>query len=206
MKCVEPLAQGFVAGAASRFPIRWSSRVKISATSLAQVSQYFRSPHLSTIRANMAPGGRSIGANGNSASAGIPFPSPLKMMRRVGASLRSILLISASNRSSCERKRAQDVPDHAETFVVVQRRGGVDARRHRDRQDDVAVLLAGALRMARPTAWTMSTCEFRGLMNSTASSAGTSMPSERQRAFERMRHVPSALPFSHSIRALRSSA
>ena len=42
-------------------------------------------------------------------------------------------------------QRAQDVPDHAEAFVVVQRRGGVDARRHRDGQDDVAVLLAGRL-------------------------------------------------------------
>ena len=56
--------------------------------------------------------------------------------------------------------------------------------------------------MARPTACTISTWLLRGFMNNTASSAGTSMPSDRQRAFERMRHPPLEEPFNHSIRAL----
>ena len=43
-------------------------------------------------------------------------------------------------------------------------------------------------------------------MKSTASSAGTSMPSERQRAFERMRQVLSVSPLSQSSRAFRFRA
>ena len=92
---------------ARRFSIRWTSREKMSATSLAQVSQYFRSPHFSTTLAKIAPGGRSSG--GKDSSRGLEpsprpsIPSPLKIIRSVGVSLRSILLISASNRSSCER-------------------------------------------------------------------------------------------------------
>ena len=42
--------------------------------------------------------------------------------------------------------------------------------------------------MTRPTDCTTSTTELRGLRNITASRAGTSTPSDRQRAFERMRH------------------
>ena len=55
-----------LSGLARRASIRWTSREKISATSLAQVSQYFRSPHLSTTLANIAPGGRSSGGKGSS--------------------------------------------------------------------------------------------------------------------------------------------
>ena len=45
-----------LSGLLSRLSIRLTSREKISATSLAQVSQYFRSPHFSTTLANIAPG------------------------------------------------------------------------------------------------------------------------------------------------------
>ena len=86
--------------------MRPTRREKISATSFAQVSQYLRSPHLSTILAKIAPGGRSSGGNGKSEVAGcVPplVPSPLKMIRLVGVSFRSILLISALNRSSWDR-------------------------------------------------------------------------------------------------------
>ena len=43
--------------------------------------------------------------------------------------------------------------------------------------------------MTRPTDWTTSTTELRGCRNSTASRLGTSTPSDRQRAFDRMRCV-----------------
>ena len=87
--------------------MRYTRRENMSATSLAQVSQYLRSPHFSTIFAKFAPGARSSGGNGNSGASGgttsSPGPPPLKMIRFGGVSFRSILLISASNRSSCER-------------------------------------------------------------------------------------------------------
>ena len=50
--------------------------------------------------------------------------------------------------------------------------------------------------MTRPTDCTTSTCELRGVRNSTASSAGTSTPSDRQRTLERMRQVFSGSPSS----------
>ena len=52
--------------------------------------------------------------------------------------------------------------------------------------------------MTRPTDWTMSTCDLRGDRNMTASSAGTSTPSLRQRAFVRIRHddAPSSVTSS----------
>ncbi len=43
--------------------------------------------------------------------------------------------------------------------------------------------------MTRPTDCTTSMTELRGLRNMTASSAGTSTPSDRQRALERIRQV-----------------
>ena len=54
--------------------------------------------------------------------------------------------------------------------------------------------------MTRPTDCTTSTWELRGVRNRTASSAGTSTPSDRQRTLERMRQVFSGRPsgaFSH---------
>lgn len=61
--------------------------------------------------------------------------------------------------------------------------------------------------MTRPTDWTMSTTDLRGDRNITASSAGTSTPSDRQRALVRMRHAPSGTsPRSQSSRLLRSRA
>ncbi|CKQ14810.1 Uncharacterised protein [Mycobacterium tuberculosis] len=49
--------------------------------------------------------------------------------------------------------------------------------------------------------------ELRGFRNSTASSAGTSTPSERQRALDRMRHSSSATtPLSQASCSLRTSA
>ena len=86
--------------------IRVTRREKMSATSLAQVSQYLRSPHFSTTLAKIAPGGRSSGGKAISRASerSSPLtPSPLKMIRSVGLTFRSILLISASNLSSCER-------------------------------------------------------------------------------------------------------
>ncbi|MCY1306763.1 hypothetical protein D9M70_566400 [compost metagenome] len=49
--------------------------------------------------------------------------------------------------------------------------------------------LPGALRITRPTDCTTSTWELRGVRKSTASSAGTSTPSDRQRTLLRMRQV-----------------
>ena len=130
----------------------------------------------------------------------------MMMMRPPGFLLRSILLISASNRSSCERSARSTPQTPAKrllSFKIVA--GSVPAGTAIGRTI-YPYSLPAALRIARPTPWTMSTCEFRGLMNSTASSAGTSMPSERHRAFDRMRQDPGVVPLSHSIRALRSSA
>ena len=118
----------------------------MSATSLAQVSQYFRSPHFSTILAKIAPGGRSSG--GKDSSPGLKLSSelsirpPLKMILFVGVSLRSILLISASNLSSCERN-ARNTPQTAANLSLSSRgRSGFDARRYGHREYDVAILLA----------------------------------------------------------------
>ena len=63
--------------------------------------------------------------------------------------------------------------------------------------------------MTRPTDCTTSTTELRGLRNITASSAGTSTPSDRQRALDRIRQTFSpALSglLSQSSSALRRSA
>ena len=56
--------------------------------------------------------------------------------------------------------------------------------------------------IARPTAWMMSTWLERGSINATASRAGTSIPSVRQRAFDRSEcwFGISALSLSKSIR------
>ena len=60
--------------------------------------------------------------------------------------------------------------------------------------------LDSLLRMTRPTDWIMSTMDFRGFKNITASSAGTSTPSDKQRAFDKTRQASSpASCFSHSI-------
>lgn len=66
--------------------------------------------------------------------------------------------------------------------------------------------LPSDLRMTRPTACTISTGDLRGAMKNTASSAGTSTPSERQRALLRIRQTPLSLPLNQSMRPLRSSA
>ena len=50
--------------------------------------------------------------------------------------------------------------------------------------------LPGGLRITRPTAWTMSIFERRGVRNITASSAGTSTPSVRHLALVSTRHSP----------------
>ena len=47
--------------------------------------------------------------------------------------------------------------------------------------------LPGAVRITRPTAWTMSMSDRLGARNATASSAGTSTPSVRQRALDNSR-------------------
>ena len=85
----------------------------------------------------------------------------------------------------------EDLPDDFVDLVVLERFVRLHARGDDDGQDDVAVVLfpSGALRMTRPTDWTTSTWELRGVRKSTASSAGTSTPSERQRTLERMRQV-----------------
>src|SRR5690625_21260 len=63
------------------------------------------------------------------------------------------------------------------------------------------------LRVTRPTDWTTSTTDERGCKNRTASSAGTSTPSERQRTFVKMRHSLSAVgALSHASLSLRVSA
>ena len=65
--------------------------------------------------------------------------------------------------------------------------------------------LFGESRMARPTAWTMSTSDWRGSTNATPSRAGTSTPSVRHRAFaSKLKPVAAAL--SRSIRRWRSFA
>ena len=48
-------------------------------------------------------------------------------------------------------------------------------------------VLPGAVRITRPTAWTMSMSDRLGAKNATASSAGTSTPSVRQRALDSSR-------------------
>ena len=61
-----------------------------------------------------------------------------------------------------------------------------------DGQDDVAELLALGRRITLPTACTTSMSDLRGCRNRMASRAGTSMPSVRQRALDRILQTPSA--------------
>ena len=54
-------------------------------------------------------------------------------------------------------------------------------------------------RVARPTAWTISSCDFFGFMKTTASSAGTSTPCVRHCAFESTRVSSPAFSLSQAI-------
>src|SRR5699024_3048504 len=65
----------------------------------------------------------------------------------------------------------------------------------------------GDLRITRPTDWTTSTMELRGLKKITESRAGTSTPSDRQRAFDRiLTSWGSASAFNQDKAALRVNA
>lgn len=78
-------------------------------------------------------------------------------------------------------------PDYGKTLVVVDFfRRDIGGNEHRN--DDMANFLPGAVRMTRPTDCTTSIWELRAERKRTASSEGTSTPSERQRTLVRMRH------------------
>lgn len=62
-----------------------------------------------------------------------------------------------------------------------------------DHQSEVLPGNVAFYAITRPTDCTTSTCELRGVRNSTASSAGTSTPSDKQRTLLSMRHVFSSV-------------
>ena len=117
----------------------------MSATSFAQVSQYFRSPHFSTILAKNRAG------------------REIHRRERYFGRVRDVDPVAAKDDAASRRvvevdlvdfgiepvvvrtQRAQHAPDNGEPLVVVKGRGRIDARRHGDRQHDVAVLLARRL-------------------------------------------------------------
>src|SRR5699024_4855700 len=67
--------------------------------------------------------------------------------------------------------------------------------------------MPGDLRITRPTDWTTSTMELRGLKKITESSAGTSTPSDRQRALDKiLTWLGCGSAFNHDKAALRVKA
>ena len=95
----------------------------------------------------MAPGGRSSGGNANSGASSIVSSSnpPLKIILSVGLSFRSILLISASNLSSCERNARNTLHTAAKRSLSSNADEGSTPAGHGDRKDDITVLFARGL-------------------------------------------------------------
>ena len=127
-------------------------------------------------------------------------------------SLYCIWLISRSKRSSCERNAWRTCQTTLYRLLSLSASDGLIPPGTATGRIMYPYFLPLALRMTRPTAWITSTTELRGFRNNTASRFGTSTPSVRHLAFERIRHTgwPSCVvlssPESHPSSFSRSAA